>query len=254
MSFVPMGVHFAPRQWLFAMISRVLEQYHYRRPDAFITTSAHARQELIDGGARAPIEVVYGSVNPEKFPRLSRSASPNYTLALIGRVSIGTKGHDIALRALARIPDANLLIVGDGPDDRKVDELIAELGLQARVSRLPWQQDMGRVYAAVDLVIMPSRFEGLPMVALEAMLCEVPVVAADMGAMREVLPAAWLVPVGDAEALAAAVRRVRASDVREQLATNRERVLRDFTEARFGERFLAALETLSGRIRARRSQ
>ena len=76
-SFVPMGVHFAPGQWLFAMISRVLEQYHYRRPDAFITTSAHARQELIDGGARAPIEVVYGSVNPEKFPRLSRSARCN---------------------------------------------------------------------------------------------------------------------------------------------------------------------------------
>jgi glycosyltransferase involved in cell wall biosynthesis len=255
-SFIPMGVHFGPGQRLYATISRVLERYHYRRPNGFITTSFHARRELLDGGVRAPIEVVYCGVDLERVTRASRAESrkdfsiSGYTIAIIGRVSIGTKGHDLALQALARIPDANLLIVGDGPDDETVNELVAKLGLRERVSRIPWQQDMSRIYAAVDMVIIPSRFEGLPMVALEAMFNELPVISADMGAMREVLPAEWIVPTNDPARLAAAVTRLRSSDNRLLLTENRARVLREFTEAGFGERFREALQQLLSAIGA----
>jgi glycosyltransferase involved in cell wall biosynthesis len=248
-SFIPMGVHFAPGLWFQALVARVLERYHYRRPDAFVTTSENAARELAAGGARAPIRVVYCGADVARLRRVSRETRDRYTLAIVGRVSFGTKGHDVLLHALTLVPDAQLVIAGDGPDDAHLDALVSELELGDRVRRVPWQDDMSGIYSAADMVVIPSRFEGLPQVALEAMFYELPVVAADMGAMREVLPESWLFPVGDFVACAAAIERVRHSDVRAIIAANRERVVRELNEEQYGPRFLAALKELYGRIR-----
>lgn len=249
-SFVPMGVHFARGQWLQQSVARILERYHYRRPDAFITISRNSSRELLDGGARSPIHVVYCGAAVDKLTRIPREearqqlALSGYTLAIIGRVSIGTKGHAVLLHALTRLEDVRLVIVGDGPDDQAVDALIVKLGLRERVTRLPWRKDMSDVYSAVDMIVIPSWFEGLPLVAFEAMLFELPIVATDMGAMREILPAEWLCPVGDPIALADAISTVRANTRPETLHAHRERVLRELNEEAFGERFRAALETI----------
>lgn len=246
-SFVPMGVHFARGQWLQQFVSRILERYHYRRPDAFMTTSRNAQRELLGGRVRAPIHVVYAGAPLASLTKLDRAearqrlALSGYTIAIIGRVSIGTKGHDVLLRALTHLDDVHLLIVGDGPDDEQVDRLIAKLGLRQRVARLPWQRSMSAVYSAVDLVVIPSWFEGLPQVALEAMYFELPVVATDMGAMREILPAEWICPVGDPIALAGAISSVRANADPEALHANRERILQELNEEAFGERFRTSL-------------
>lgn len=240
-SFIPMGVHFAPGQWLQAAIARVLERWHYRRPGAFITTSENARRELAAGGARAPIHVVYCGADLRALRRVPRDEArrqlgiSGFTMAIIGRVSFGTKGHDVALRALPLLDDVRLLVVGDGPDDSL---------LGGSVQRLPWLDDMSAVYSAIDLLAIPSRFEGLPQVALEAMFYELPIVAADMGAMREVLPQSWLFPVGDAAAMAATVRDIRSRDLGDVLAANRERVLRELNTAAFGMRFTETLRTI----------
>ena len=240
-SFIPMGVHFAPGEWLQAAIARVLERYHYRRPDAFITTSENARRELVAGGARAPVHVVYCGADLRALRRIPRDEArrqlgiSGFTMAIIGRVSFGTKGHDVAMRALTMLDDVRLLVVGDGPDDARLD---------AHVQRLPWLADMSAVYSAVDMVAIPSRFEGLPQVALEAMFYELPIVAADMGGMREVLPPSWLFPVGDAAAMASTVRDLRGRDLGSILAANRERVVRELNATAFGVRFTEALRTI----------
>lgn len=249
-SFVPMGVHFARGQWLHRVVSRILERYHYRRPDAFITISRNSSRELQEGGARSPIHVVYCGAAVGKLQRIPRAEAREqlglaaYTLAIIGRVSIGTKGHAVLLHALTRLDDVRLLIVGDGPDDAVVDQLIANLGLRERVTRLPWRADMSAVYSAVDMIVIPSWFEGLPLVAFEAMLFELPIVATDMGAMREILPAEWLCPVGDPIALAETISLVRASADAKTLHANRQRILHELNEEAFGERFRSALQRI----------
>jgi glycosyltransferase involved in cell wall biosynthesis len=247
-SFIPMGVHFAPGEWAQAAVARVLERYHYRRPDAFITTSENAKRELLAGGARAPVHVVYCGADLRALRRMPREEArrqlglSGFTMAIIGRVSFGTKGHDVALRALAMLDDVRLLVVGDGPDDTR---------LGGDVQRLPWLTDMSPVYSAIDLVAIPSRFEGLPQVALEAMFYGLPIAAADMGALREVLPPSWLFPVGDAAAMAATVRGLRGRDLRETLAAHHERILHELNAAAFGARFTAALRKICARASAR---
>lgn len=250
-SFVPMGVHFARGQWLQQFVSRILERYHYRRPDAFITVSRNSSQELVEGGARVPIHVVYCGAAVGRLKQIPRAearqqlAVSGYTVAIIGRVSVGTKGHAVLLQALTRLENVRLLIVGDGPDDAVVDQLIVNLGLRERVTRLPWRADMSAVYSALDMIVIPSWFEGLPLVAFEAMLFELPIVATDMGAMREILPAEWLCPVGDPIALAGAISFVREHADPGTLHANRERILHELNEEAFGERFRSALERIA---------
>lgn len=252
-SFVPMGVHFAPGLWFQKSVSRVIERYHYMRPNGFITTSETSRRELVAGGARPPIEVTYYGIDVARLRRVPREEArvrlgitqDRYLMLHIGRVSMGTKGHDVLLHALASpralLADASLLIVGDGPDDHRLDRMIRDLALEPVVRRLPWLEDMTDIYSAADMVIIPSRFEGLPLVAIEAMHYGLPIVATRTGALPEVLPSSWLCPIGDATALAETMGRVRSEITSATLQANRERVAREFNEAHFGERFAVAL-------------
>jgi glycosyltransferase involved in cell wall biosynthesis len=251
--FIPTALLFPPDQRLQAFVAHALARYHYRRPDAFITTSARACRELASDGVRTPIHLAYYGLDPARIRREPRDAArlrlgiprDRFLLALLARLSIGTKGHDLLLRAAAALrsemPELSLLFVGDGPDAARIDALTRELGIAGIVLRQPWLDDTTDVYAAADVIAIPSRHEGFPLVAIEAMFHERRVVAADVGALGEVLPASWLFPAGDTAALAAAIRRARTDDAGEAIALNRERALREFTEENFGRAFLDAL-------------
>lgn len=120
----------------------------------------------------------------------------------------GEKGQDVLLRAwegvLARVPGARLVLVGDGPD---LDELRSRapasvLFAGAVADTVPW-------YRAADLVVLPSRWEGMALAPLEAMACGRPVVVTDVDGARESLPPGLaphcLVPPQNPAALAGAV-------------------------------------------------
>ncbi len=118
------------------------------------------------------------------------------------------KGQDLLLSAweqvIARVPGARLVLVGDGPDH-------ARLAARAPASVLfaGTVADAAVWYRAADLVVLPSRWEGMALAPLEAMACGRPVVVTDVDGAREGLPPALvphcLVPPGPAAALAAAV-------------------------------------------------
>ncbi|MEU6356321.1 glycosyltransferase [Streptomyces sp. NPDC047072] len=148
----------------------------------------------------AAVHAVRASLLPDVDP-----AAP--LVVCVGRLC-RQKGQDVLLRGweaiLARVPNARLVLVGDGPD-------AAALRLRAPGSVLfagavadtvPW-------YQAADLVVLPSRWEGMALAPLEAMACGRPVVLTDVDGARESLPAALaprcLVPPGNPAALARAV-------------------------------------------------
>lgn len=110
-------------------------------------------------------------------------------LLFVGRLH-HQKGLDLLLHGagnlLARAPDAALVIVGSGPMEHQVQRAMASLP-RGRAAHLPWQADVARLYAGADLVIVPSRYEGMPNVVLEAMAAARPVVAADVEGVAELL-------------------------------------------------------------------
>lgn len=126
------------------------------------------------------------------------------------------KGHRFLFEALAAngaLADLHLLIVGDGPLRATLEQDVRDKGLAPRVRFLGARRDLGDVLAAVDLFVLPSLWEGLPLSLVLAMGAGVPVVSTTVAGIPEVVDdgrTGWLVAPGDAGALGTAIARVLA--------------------------------------------
>ena len=133
-------------------------------------------------------------------------------IGLLGRLSIKQKGHDVALRALARPAlaalGAELVIAGDGPDREAIHRLAREAGVEPRVHFVGRLADPDALYAAIDAIAIPSRFEGLPLVALECLKLGVAGVVSAIDGLADVWPERWQSAPGDGDALARALAGV----------------------------------------------
>jgi glycosyltransferase involved in cell wall biosynthesis len=146
------------------------------------------------------------------------------------------KAFDVLIRALPRLPDATLALAGDGPERAALERLADDAGVRRRVAFLGWRQDAGALLKAADVFVCPSRHEPLGNVVLEAWSAACPVVAAASQGPTELIhdgADGLLVPVDDADALAACIGRVLQDPAQAtRLASaGRARFQAEFTEA-----------------------
>lgn len=136
---------------------------------------------------------------------------PGPVLAVIGALG-PEKRVDLAVAAMAELPEATLLVVGDGPAEAEVAAAAAPFG--DRVRRLPAREDITAIYRAADVVVSTSRTEGQSGVLIEARMSGLGVVATDVGGTASVVDdtAGCLVPADPSPAqLAAAIRKALAA-------------------------------------------
>lgn len=150
------------------------------------------------------------------FPRDRGEAKARFgvsgpLLATVGALIPG-KGQRDAIAAAERIPEATLLLAGDGPDRRALEAIIRERGLGGRVRLLGniSRDDVAILLAAADAMVLPSRSEGLANVWVEALASGTPVVTTDVGGAREVIdrPEAGAIVPPTPDAIASAVRSI----------------------------------------------
>jgi glycosyltransferase involved in cell wall biosynthesis len=145
------------------------------------------------------------------------------------------KGLEYLVRAAAQLrddlPGATVVLAGEGPLERPLQRLVAELGLEDTVRLVGFRADVGDLLAAADLVALPSLWEGLSVSLLEAMAAGKPVVTTTIGSNREVTndgETAVLVPPRDPSALAEAIRTLAADrDRLERLGSRGREVQRE---------------------------
>ena len=132
-------------------------------------------------------------------------------IGIVGRLA-PEKDHETFLKAAGlvsnQIPQVNFLVVGSGPLQDKLQRLRGALSLEKQVHFLPNQSDRAQLFAALDLVVVSSRYEGCSNVILEAMAMGKPVIATAVGGNPElILPGqtGLLVPPQDPEGLAEAM-------------------------------------------------
>lgn len=187
--------------------------------DGIIAVSNAVRQVLTDSGIPSSmIRVIRTGIEiPPHAPTLEErtTAREKYSLSrdqfAAGHLGAFTreKGQDIAIEAArildASLPQARFLLAGDGPDLGPL-----KAGAPATVYFPGFVSDRASFYAALDLFVMPSRAEAWGLAALEALAYGIPVVASNVGGLREIVEPGvngWLVPPDDAEALASAIQR-----------------------------------------------
>jgi glycosyltransferase involved in cell wall biosynthesis len=130
------------------------------------------------------------------------------------------KGHPVLFDALeelvnSSLPNVHLMMVGDGPDEKKLKEKVAAQGLARNVSFFPFTDEPNYVFERLDMTVLPSLYkEGLPNVLLESMSMGVPVISSNIGGVPEIVidgETGYLVEPGDKSALADAIKKVCAN-------------------------------------------
>lgn len=159
------------------------------------------------------------------------------------------KGLDIAVRALADVPGATLLVLGEGPERLALEELASSLGVRDRVTLPGRVGDVASLYRRADLLVHPARWEGFGLALLEAMLAGRAIVAARAGSAPELVDdgrTGMLVPVDEPAALAGAVNELLADPERaaELGRAGLERARAEFSVARMAERTIAVYESV----------
>jgi glycosyltransferase involved in cell wall biosynthesis len=201
---------------------RVRRARKYRTAaDVYVAVSAAAESRLLDAGTPVQrLRCIPDAVDPEHIRLTSASGvidsvtSAGPTVLSVGHLS-PEKGHRILLAAwpsiLERVPDARLLIAGEGPEWSRLLALIHTLDLTASIRLLGFREPIGDLLANADVFVMPSLEEGLGSAALEAMRMSLPVVASRAGGLTEAVVdgrTGLLVPPGEPGPLADAVVRL----------------------------------------------
>jgi glycosyltransferase involved in cell wall biosynthesis len=211
-----------------------------------VCVSEGVRRFSVEAGRLDParLVVIPNGVDPAPFDRAlavdrpSIGVPPGAFLALyVGRLD-PQKGLNFLLDAAAKVissrPDWHLALVGDGPErDRLEGRIEADPLLKGQVHRLGRRDDVPSLLKAANLLVLPSLWEGMPNVVLEAMAARLAVVGTAVEGTEDLIvpgQTGWLVPPGDAEALTAALLEAAADPAR---LSNYGQAARDRVEATF---------------------
>ncbi len=153
---------------------------------------------------------------PPGLPASMRAATGDFTACFVGRLA-PQKGLEHLLRAARLLEERGrqfrLILAGEGPEEEKLRALAAGLRL-AGAEFAGYREDVRSLLAGCDIFVLPSHYEGMPLSVIEAMAAGLPVVATPVGGVPEVVEdgvTGLLVPVGDPEALSAAIEKLAAS-------------------------------------------
>ena len=171
------------------------------------------------------LHVVHCGIEPWRFPAPAPLPDGPPRLVAIGRLA-EQKGFPLLIEALALVardlPDLHLTLIGEGPFRPLIERQIASAGLQGRVTLTGWLDEAAvrDHLARAQALVLPSFAEGLPMVVMEAFAAARPVIASAIMGVPELVSreTGWLVPAGDPQALAAAIRAFAATP-HDRLAT-----------------------------------
>jgi len=239
-----------------------LDLWLMKRADRVVVVSEATGRLLQRAGvSRERIRVSYNAIDPndycldagrEEFRRRCGVQPHDLLVGVIGRLS-PEKGQEVFVRAFPEVaravPNAGAVLIGEGQELEKLQAAVKAAGLEGCVKFAGYHAEMSRVYAALDLVVIPSLSEGLPNVLLEAMLHRKPVVATAVGGIPEVMQdglSKWLVPPGNAQALARAmIEASRNPTMRAELGELGERRVREtFSPSRRAQQIVEVYKEL----------
>jgi glycosyltransferase involved in cell wall biosynthesis len=204
-------------QWLYTVLNAHWEKEAFRQAKVVVAVSEKIEKELLEIGVpQNRIRVILNGVNLHEFSpgsanRIQLGLPEGVTLALfVGDIRTPRKNLDTVLNALVQVPALHLAVVG-ATEKSPYPLLATKLGLDKRVHFLGYRRDVPEIMKAVDLSVLPSRYEACTLVLLEAMATGLPVITAITAGGAEIVTLDCGVVLPDSEdvqALAEALTRL----------------------------------------------
>ncbi|MBI5850126.1 MAG: glycosyltransferase [Planctomycetes bacterium] len=234
---------------------RRIERWFAARSDLLVAVSESCRAELATLRVARDVRVIPPAVATAAFARADKIAARRaldlppdaLVLGCIGRM-VGIKRPALFAELLTRVPTAIGVALGDGPERATLRAAAAQLGGRLRI--LPTTPDPAAIVAAIDLLVIPSRREGFPIVGVEAAAAGVPTLGFDVPGVRDLAAACGGPdPAPESEGVPGLAVRVRAFDAagRPRLADRAAELVRACEPARVAEALLEAYEAALGR-------
>lgn len=169
----------------------------------------------------------------------------SHVLGLIGRIDVHQKGHLFCLQMLEKywefLAGYHLCIVGSGQDEHLLLKTLYKSSWRDHFTWIPWMEPLGMVYSALDILLLPSRYEGFPLVMLEALYQEIPIVGTRCEAMVDLLPDDWLFSYGDIDGFFKTLMYCVEHECIEKSLMLRQSVQKNYTIHVFKQRVLELL-------------
>jgi len=228
-----------------------------RKVDSFIAISQEIADGLMkDGIPPERIRHITNFVDTDKFRPINNSErhmfkrtlslDKNIVINFTGRI-VKRKGLDILINAFAKNTEltfsSRLLIVGTGPDEQRVKEMVSDFGIGDKVRFLGHSSEVTRYYQASDIFVLPSYAEGMPNSLLEAMACGLPVIASRIGGVVDVVEdgrSGILFEPGDVTGLSSAmIKLLKDVELRQRLgAEARKRIVEGFSIDKIADEYI----------------
>lgn len=219
---------------------------YVRLADRIVAVSGDLRRTLRDqAGIQSPIRVIHNGIDGSRFSadaaqRIRQELGLSPDDLVVGSAVVISKQKGLAYlveaarTVLDQEPRAKFVVAGDGPLRPELEKLAATIGLGDRFRFLGYRNDVPDLIASLDVYVLPSLWEGLPLALLEALAMGKPIVASRVGGNPEIVEHGvhgLLVPPGDAKALSEAiVQLLRDPAFRASAATvNRARFEKGFS-------------------------
>lgn len=233
------GVHTITKHKFIGFLAYLFETFGIHLYRRFICVSPHMEREIRRRVATHS-KTAFIANAPDAVLFSTESAEDDFILFL-GRLELRQKGLDILIKSFAVVaqayPRIKLRLAGpvNGKDKEKLDSMIEALGIYGRVEFVGsvWGQEKASILSRCLFVCMPSRYEGWPIVAMEAAACEKPVIGSNIPGIRDIVrheETGLLVPTDNPQMLSEAMMHlIGNAELRQRLGRNARQWASDFT-------------------------
>lgn len=189
------------RKWPF--IREMIGKFYYKICSRYVTISDVFKEQLLTYNPKAEVKICRNFISPERmdddhFHVDKKEPTDFFNIFVVGRVVFSHKGQDLAVKAFSQYLQHHgirstkrlaLHIVGDGPDLPALKEMVASMDVvsQESIHFHGWSDAWWRLESLPDLLLIPSHFEGVPLVMLESIKLGIPVIASNVDGMLDYL-------------------------------------------------------------------
>lgn len=224
-------------EWVFDAYLKTVGRWTFDSADVVFCYTEEDKERIRRFGVKTDIEVVANGIDQTRFtpdgPQSQLVTGNGPVVLFVGRLVEGKRPGD-ALEAFAGVretyPDAKLYLCGDGPLRSELEESVQDRGLFESVTFLGHvaYDEMPPIYRSADVLILPSRAEGLPRVVLEAFASGTPVVASELEQIVPIVEVAGAtVAVGDVEGFERSIISLLSADDYEQRCRDGRKLVED---------------------------